>query len=77
MGKTKKIGNLEFRFSKERGLEWRMGEGETHRWKPKLPFGPKSGGEDSYDDGYDGSYDDEDYGADGEEIEFTETDGEN
>lgn len=62
MGKTKKIGNLEFRFSKERGLEWRMGEGETHRWKPKLPFGPKSGGEDSYDDGYDGrGYDDRGY----------------
>lgn len=39
-----------------------MGEGETHRWKPKLPFGPKSGGEDSYDDGYDGrGYDDRGY----------------
>lgn len=33
--------------------------------------------DEAYDDGYDGSYDDEDYGADGEEIEFTETDGEN
>ena len=58
MGNIKKIGQFEYRFSKERGFEWRMGDGEVHRWQ--LPFG-KNAEENAYDDNYSDGYDNRGY----------------